>query len=458
MKENNNYYDILKELFYAGIQAVDPYDLIRAHLRLEKNTLILQKQYDFTLTNLDKFDEILVIGAGKASERMAEGIYDILGDRIDGGLVVTKYVSYPLVGAIHILDAGHPLPDKWSVECGIALQVKAHRANERTLFISLISGGASALVEVPRIDKVGNITIALTLEDVIATHNVLIRCGASIDEINCVRKHISMIKGGYLSAWMYPATALNFILSDDELDRIDVIGSGLTTYDETTFQDVLLIIKKYDLTEKIPENVMRIIQWGVSDKILETPKTSKLVFNKTENIIIGNNAVALNAIEEHAQSLGFNVDRSTDWIKGEAQEAGRRLFHRALKIKQEKSADKPLIFICGGETTVTIQGEGKGGRNQEMALAFLDEMKKFGTKAEDIYFLSASTDGDDGPTDAAGAFASYEILHTATMMELPMDEYLFRNDSYTFFDVCGYLFKTGLTGTNVCDVHLILIT
>ncbi len=175
-------------------------------------------------------------------------------------------------------------------------------------------------------DKVGNVTIALTLNDIIATYDTLIGCGASVDEINCVRKHISMIKGGYLSAWMYPATALNFILSDEELDRISVIGSGLTTYDETSFEDMLRIIEKYDLSEKIPENVMRIAQWGVDDKILETPKTSKLIFDKTENIIIGNNVIALIAIEEHAQSLEFNVERVADWVKGEAQEAGRRLF------------------------------------------------------------------------------------------------------------------------------------
>ena len=457
MKSDNSY-DILKDLFYAGVRAVDPYDLIQERLRLEKNALILQRQHDFRLINLDKIDEILVIGAGKASDHMAAGIHDILGDKISDGLVVTKYVHNPLIGAIHILDAGHPLPNKWSVECGIALQVKAHRANERTLFISLISGGASALAEVPRIDKVGNITIALTLEDIIATYSTLLSAGASIDEINCVRKHISMIKGGYLSAWMYPATALNFILSDDELDRIDVIGSGLTTYDETFFEDALRIIEKYGLVERIPKNVMRILQCGVDDKILETPKTSTLVFDKTENVIIGNNACALNAIEMSARTLGFNVERSTDWMKGESQEAGRRLFHKALKLKQKKSAEKPFVFICGGETTVTIRGEGKGGRNLEMALAFLDEMKRFGVQAEGIYFLSASTDGDDGPTDAAGAFASYEIVHTAKMMELPTDEYLSRNDSYSFFDACGYLFKSGVTGTNVCDVQLILIT
>ncbi len=449
---------ILTDLYYSGIQAVDPYILVQQHIRLEKNTLILQKHNDYILYNLDEFDEILVIGAGKASEQMAAGIHDILGDRISGGLVVTKFAHYPHVGNIHILDAGHPLPDKWSVECGIALQVKAHRANERTLFISLISGGASSLLEVPRIDKVGNVTIALTLNDIIATYDTLIGCGASVDEINCVRKHISMIKGGYLSAWMYPATALNFILSDEELDRISVIGSGLTTYDETSFEDMLRIIEKYDLSEKIPENVMRIAQWGVDDKILETPKTSKLVFDKTENVIIGNNAIALNEIEKSAKSLGFHVERVADWIKGEAQEAGRRLFHKALTLKQEKSADRPLICICGGETTVTIRGDGKGGRNQEMALAFLDEMRKFSTRAEGIYFLSAGTDGDDGPTDAAGAFASSEILHTAKMMELQTGEHLRRNDSYTFFDSCGYLFKTGFTGTNVCDIQLILIT
>lgn len=456
--KQDDYLDILKDLFYAGIRVVDPYCLIQNYLSLEKNTLILCKQNDYILFNLEKFDEILVIGAGKASERMAEGIYDILGDRISGELIVTKATHYPHIGKIHVLEAGHPLPDKWSVECGIALQSRAHRAKEKTLFISLISGGASSLIEVPRIDKVGEITILLTLEDVISTHTALIQSGASIDEINCVRKHISMIKGGYLSMWMYPATALNFILSDDEFDRIGVIGSGLTTYDDSSFNDMLWIIEKYDLAQKIPEKVMRIVQWGVDEKILDTPKTKKLVFDKTENVIIGNNAVALNAIEKRAQILGFGVERNADWVKGEAQEAGRRLFHKALEIRQDKSVDKPILIICGGETTVTIRGEGKGGRNQELALAFLDEMKKFGTQSEGIYFLSAGTDGDDGPTDAAGAFASYEILQTAKMMDLPMDEYISRNDSYTFFDACGYLFKTGLTGTNVCDIQLIIIT
>ncbi|MBC8382922.1 MAG: DUF4147 domain-containing protein [Candidatus Cloacimonetes bacterium] len=456
--KQDNYIDILRDLFYEGIQAVDPYCLIQNILSLENDTLILRKQKDYTLFSLEKFDEILVIGAGKASERMAEGIYDILGDRISGGLVVTKATRYPHIGKIHILEAGHPLPDKWSVESGIALQIRAHRAKEKTLFISLISGGASSLIEVPRTDKVDEVTIALTLKDVISTNNALIRSGASIDEINCVRKHISMIKGGYLSMWMYPATALNFILSDDELDRISVIGSGLTTYDDSSFDDMLWIIEKYDLAQKIPEKVMKIVRWGVDEKILDTPKTEKLVFDKTRNIIIGNNAVALDAVENMAQTLGFGVERNADWVKGEAREAGQRLFHKALQIKLEKCAEKPLLFISGGETTVTIRGNGKGGRNQEMTLAFLDEMKKFGTRSEGIYFLSAGTDGNDGPTDAAGAFASYEILQIAKMMDLSMDEYLSRNDSYTFFDACGYLFKTGLTGTNVCDIQLILIT
>ncbi len=456
--KQDNYLDVLKDLFYEAIKAVDPYCLIQNYLSLEKDTLILRKQNDYTLFNLEKFDEILVIGAGKASERMAEGIYDILGERISGGLIVTKTTRYPHIGKIHVLEAGHPLPDKWSVESGIALQNRTHRSKEKTLFISLISGGASSLIEVPRIDKVDGVTVALTLEDVISTNDALIRSGASIDEINCVRKHISMIKGGYLSMWMYPATALNFILSDDEHDRISVIGSGLTTYDDSSFDDMLWIIEKYDLAQKIPEKVMKIVQWGVDDKILDTPKTEKLVFDKTKNIIIGNNAVALDAVENMAQILGFGVERNADWVKGEAQEVGRRLFHKALEIKQEKHPEKSVCFIGGGETTVTIRGEGKGGRNQEMTLAFLDEMKKFGTRSEGIYFLSSGTDGDDGPTDAAGAFASYEILQTAKMMDLPMNEYLSQNDSYTFFDSCGYLFKTGLTGTNVCDIQLILIT
>jgi len=454
---HSKYLNILKGLFYAGIEAVEPTSLIHNYLSLEKNILILKTEKDYKLFNLDTFDEIYVIGAGKASECMAEGIYEILGDSIKSGLVVTKEAKYFNIGMIHVMEAGHPFPDERSVNCGTTLQVMAHRAKEKTLFISLISGGASALVEVPRVDFADGEEVKLSLDDIVKVNKLLLHCGASIEEINCVRKHVSMIKGGYLSAWMYPATALNLILSDDELDRIDVIGSGLTTYDETFFEDVLWIIEKYDIKEKMPEKVMKIFKWGVNDKILETPKSEKLVFDKTTNVIIGNNAKVLNALKNRAIELGFKPIVRDTWIKGESRAAGRELYGEALKIKYDKTRKKPVILISGGETTVNVQGRGKGGRNQEMALAFLEEIERNPGDSQGIHFLSASTDGNDGPTDATGAFASSEIAQTAKLKGISISEYLSRNDSYTFFDSCGYLFKTGYTGTNVCDVQIVLI-
>ncbi len=450
-------YEILSDLFVAGLRAVDPSRLIKNIMKLEKNALVLKIDNDYHLYNLDNFDEIQVIGAGKASERMAEGIYDVLGDNIIDGLVVTKSRRYGEIGSIKIIEAGHPIPDNKSVEAGIAIQNITHLSDEKTLIISLISGGASSLVEVPRIENVNDEEIKLSIEDLIETNHLLLKSGATISEINCVRKHLSMIKGGYLSAWMYPATALNLFLSDVEDDRIDIIGSGLTTYDKSSFTDMQEIVEKYKLYGVLPERIIRIIHRGTEGKIFETPKTQELVFERTENIIIGNNRTALMEIEKRANELGFDTLYEDLWVKGDSVEKGRELFRKALSIKKDDNFDKPLIIISGGETTVTVNGDGIGGRNQELALGFLNEMEQYGKAGEDIFLLSASTDGDDGPTDAAGAFASYQVLKKGRSENLKVEEFLLRNDSYSFFDKCGFLYKTGFTQTNVCDVQIVLI-
>ncbi|HEX37988.1 MAG TPA: DUF4147 domain-containing protein [Candidatus Cloacimonetes bacterium] len=454
---SNSPFHILDELFKSGLRGADPARLIQKILKLEKNNLVVQKDDDYILYNLEKFDEIVVIGAGKASERMAEGLYDVLGTYITEGLVVTKSRRFEMIGSIRIMEAGHPTPDERSVKGGIALQNIAHQSNERTLIISLISGGASSLVEVPRIENIEEEEIKLSLNDLITITQLLLHSGASIDEINCVRKHLSMIKGGYLSAWMYPATALNFILSDVKDDRIDIIGSGLTTYDESMFLDINKIIRKYGLEEKIPNIIKKLVQLGIDATIFETPKSKELVFDRTENVVIGNNQTAIDSIIAIARELDFNTKQENTWVKGESREVGRRIFQQALRLSTDAKIQKPLCVISGGETTVTVKGDGFGGRNQELALGFLEEMKKCRVKCSNIFLLSASTDGDDGPTDAAGALASYEVLEKSKHFGLSIEDYLARNDSYTFFDKCGYLYKTGHTRTNVCDVQILLI-
>jgi len=454
----NGPYFALNDLFKVGVKTADPSRLLKNILKVEKNTLMVKKEKDYHIYNLENYDEIYVIGAGKASERMAEGVYDVLGESITDGLVITKSRRFGEIGSIKIVEAGHPIPDERSVKGGIALQNIAHEATERTLIISLISGGASSLVEVPRIEHIEGKEITLTLDELKKINELLLHSGATIDEINCVRKHLSMIKGGYLSVWMYPATALNFILSDVEGDRIDIIGSGLTTIDESLFLDMDEIIKKYGLEDRIPDNIKKFVQLGIDGKIFETPKTQELVFERTENVIIGNNKTAIEGIQRRAKEMGFNILYDSSWVKGESRHIGRELFHRALQVKSNDMREKPLCLVSGGETTVTVKGGGIGGRNQELALGFLDEMERKQDNSSGIFLLSASTDGDDGPTDAAGAFASYDVLQKAGNLSLSMNDYLARNDSYTFFEKCGFLFTSGYTGTNVCDVHILLIT
>jgi hydroxypyruvate reductase len=323
-------------------------------------------------------------------------------------------------------------------------------ADEGTLIINLISGGGSSLFCLP--------ADGLTLKDKIETTKVLLASGATIDEMNCIRKHISLVKGGNFAKMSYPARLINLILSDVAGDRIDTIASGITAPDPTTFDNALSILKKYHIESKIPTAVKDRLVAGADGLILETPKTGDRAFQNTENVIIGNNSLACRASFECGQRLGYDARILTTAVAGEARRVGGCLSLLAKDIALGKSGlNKPALLITGGETTVTIRGRGMGGRNQEIALAFALDLYKSCPDPKNIFFLSAGTDGTDGPTDAAGAFVTPDLIEIMKGHELEALDHLDNNDAYHFFEARDLLFKTGPTKTNVCDIQLLIV-
>jgi hydroxypyruvate reductase len=348
------------------------------------------------------------------------------------------------------MEAGHPVPDEKSLEGARILAQMAAAADENTLIINLISGGGSSLFCLP-VD-------GISLEDKQQTTRVLIACGADIDEMNCIRKHISKVKGGGLARIASPARLINLILSDVIGDRIDTIASGITASDPTTFQDALSIVRKYALDDKLPQAVRDHLVCGAKGKIPETPKAGDSVFRNTVNIMLGNNTLACNAACATAKRLGYDARILSTSLTGEASETGTFFAELAKDIDSGKSGmATPAVIIAGGETTVTIRGKGKGGRNQEMALAFAVELYRIYPDSSDIFFLSAGTDGSDGPTDAAGAFVTPALMEKMKAISAKAAASLAENDAYHFFSNTGDLFKTGPTYTNVCDVQILMV-
>ena len=452
-------FEELCDIFAAALARVDPYKMIIDHVKVEGCELAVSFEDESHRVNLDDFDRILVLGAGKASARMAKAVEEILGDRITGGLLSVKYGHAEKLSRVEVVEAGHPTPDESGVGAATRIAAMAREADSRTLIMNLVSGGGSALLPCPLAYEDGRNAVRLTLSDKQAITKALLACGADITEINCVRKHISGVKGGRLLHLMAPATSLNFILSDVVGDRLDTIASGLTSHDDTTYAQALAIIEKYRLADSTPKNVMRALTLGTLGRIPETPKRGDPAADLATNILIGSNRAALLAARDKAVSMGYRVAALTSSLTGEAREAAKFLY--AMAVDAHKTGlliAPPACLIAGGETTVSLKGKGTGGRNQEMALAFLAELAKDEPVGRGIYFLSASTDGTDGPTDAAGAFAATEILALAERQGLSIEAFLQNNDSYHFFEAIGHLLKTGPTMTNVCDLHLILVT
>lgn len=449
-----NIYGELELIFRAGVKRVDPSLMLAGHIFLVKNRLIVKTESAEKEIDLEKYNSIIVLGTGKATAKMAMALENLMEDRISGGLISVKKGYTENLRKVKIIEAGHPVPNRASAEAGKAIAELCRNGDEKTLFINLISGGGSALLSCPF--EYGSVRIQL--KDKQKTTELLLASGASIDEMNCIRKHISGIKGGRMAEMMHPADSINLILSDVVGDRLDSIASGLTAGDETTYKDTVKIVEKYGLKDKIPKVVYDILRKGAAGMVPETPKPGDPVFDHVSNILIGTNLTALLAAAEKARNLGYNTVILSSRITGDVRDAAAVLLGIGQDIeKHDLLADKPACIIGGGETTVVLKGSGLGGRNQEMALHFLKGISVNQKDSSSIYFLSAGTDGNDGPTDAAGAFASLEILKEAQKAGLDPDIYLEDNDSYNFFNGLKRLLKTGPTNTNVCDLQVMIV-
>jgi hydroxypyruvate reductase len=386
------------------------------------------------------------LGAGKAAAKMASAVEELLRDRISSGIVIVKYGHSLPLSLVEIVEAGHPLPDEAGVAGTTRIINLLRRATEEDLVIFLLSGGGSALLPGP-VDPI-------TLDDEIRTTQTLLNCGATIHEVNAVRKHISKIKGGRLARLAYPATLVSLILSDVVGDSLDVIASGPTVPDTSSFADCLLVVERYELKEKIPPRVRTFLEAGARGEVEETPKAGEPIFQHVRNVIVGNNRMAVEAARVKAEGLGYNTLALSSFIEGEAKVVAAA--HAAIAreiIATGNPIRRPACVLSGGETTVTVRGKGLGGRNQEFALAAAAAI----AGAEGVVVLSGGTDGTDGPTDAAGGVVDGTTLQRGRDKGLDAADFLRRNDSHTFLSAVGDLLVTGPTFTNVMDLRLVLI-
>jgi glycerate 2-kinase len=432
-----------EQIFSAGLKAANPFEAVKRHVQVDGKTLIVaQSKWD-----LSQFKQIYVVGAGKASAAMAAALEEILSGQLKAGHITVKYGHGQSLKRIVINQAGHPLSDQNGVDSATEIAALAQKAGCNDLVFGLFSGGGSALLPMP--------AMGLTLAEKQKTIKALLECGASIHEINSVRKHLSAIKGGQLAQMTYPAKLIALILSDVVGDDLDVIASGPTVPDSSTFADALSIIKNYRLAKRVPDKVISHLHAGVSGKIAETPKSDNPVFKNTTNCIIGSNRSAILAAKRAAVDLGYNAFVLSSMIEGETEPVAR--MHAAIVkeiVTSGNPVSRPACILSGGETTVTITGNGLGGRNQEFALAAVADVAGL----SNVVMLSAGTDGSDGPTEAAGAWTDTTSAARAKALGLDPKKYLAENDSYHFFKTLGDLYITGPTLTNVMDLRVILIT
>ena len=419
--------DILDILSYA-VKAVDPYEAVKKRF---KNECILVDDEKFFLND---FRDVYSVGFGKASFGMMKAVCDSVP--IKKGVAVSNSRKNMVKRKnVKCFIGGHPLPNERSVKGTEAVVKTVEKCGEDDLLIVLISGGGSALLCKPRV----------SLGDLQITTQMLLESGADINEINTIRKHLSLVKGGQLLKNV-KCMVVSFIISDIVGDPLEFIASGPTYPDSTTFKDARDVLERYGLLKRVPLRVKEVIARGLKGGIPETPKQGDPVFDNVHNFIVANNDIAVNAAKDEAEKLGYQTRVFTTSLTGEAREKGVFLLN---KVKNYDISGK-TVFISGGETTVTIRGNGHGGRNQEMVLANVE-----GLSSGDIVFSSFATDGVDGKSDAAGAIADGFTLKRARKQGLDPNVFLRENDSYTFFKKLNDCFITGSTGTNVMDVQII---
>lgn len=436
-----------EKIFRSSVAAVDPYNAVERFVALDGNVLRLGHEgRERREIDLRPFNRVLLVGGGKATAPMAKAVEDILGSRLEKGLINVKYGFTTPLSRTEIREAGHPIPDENGVLGTRKILGLLQECGEDDLIFSLISGGGSALLAQPA----GEITLA----EKQAVTRMLLECGASIDEINALRKHISASKGGQMARFAFPATTVNLMLSDVVGDRMDVIASGPFVPDTSTYADAREVLEKYNLRD-IPPAVEKHLRAGLEGRLSETPKEGDPVFERVHNRIVGSNMIALQAAEKKAEALGYRTVILSSMVEGETRDVAR--VHTAIArevLRTGHPVSPPACIISGGETTVTIRGKGLGGRNQEFCLAAAMDL---GRVAQRVVILSGGTDGNDGPTDAAGGVVDPLTLRRAEKAGLNALDFLANNDAYHFLQATGDLLMTGPTNTNVMDVRLILV-
>ena len=382
--------------------------------------------------DLPTAQRIYALGMGKAACAMAEALADEI--ELTDTLIITKHALPLTIEPVSVIEGNHPIPGSASISAGLAAMEFVAQLTPDDLLVCLISGGGSALMTAP----------CVPLADLQSLTSALLSCGARIDEINILRRHLDLLKGGGLarSAALRGARIISLILSDVVDDSLETIASGPTAPDPTTCADALSIIQKYNLLNKIPNSIISSLQ--------ETLKPEDPIFAKVQNTSVASNQIALLSAQAQAQAEGFQVNVLHMALQGEARVVGREI---ALEFNESlQSIQRPFCLLAGGETTVTLKGDGKGGRNQELALAAVDVL----SGANDVMFISIATDGEDGPPDASGAVVTGESAHRAESLGMSAADYLSGNDAYTFFDNLNDLIRTGPSGTNVNDLVICL--
>ncbi|MSS76790.1 MAG: glycerate kinase [Methyloglobulus sp.] len=434
-------------IFQAGIAAADPYQAVKHCLLAENDTFQIplnESGYDQTV----HWTKIHLIAFGKAACPMIKAAIDSIPTHLIGhAIAVTNYENVKPVAGVNVIGSGHPLPDEAGLNATRLCAKVAQDAKQDELVLVLVSGGGSALIPYP-VDSV-------TLQDKICTTDLLLASGASINQVNCVRKHLSQLKGGGLARLIAPADCHALILSDVIGDDLSAIASGPTVPDETTFDDAIGILKGKDIWHEVSPNVRNYLESGRQGKAKETAKPDDACFAKTSRTLIGSNTLSVKAIMKAAQAQGFDALLYSDSLCGEARDEAEKLVHFAL-TRANKAGNRPIAILAGGETTVTLKGNGRGGRNQEMALAFALNAKEQKLPGNWV-FLSGGTDGHDGPTDAAGGMVDSGTIQRMLKSDVNPSALLDNNDSYSALKTSEDLLMTGATGTNVADLQILLI-
>jgi hydroxypyruvate reductase len=411
--------DAVRAIWEAALAAGDVAPLVRSHLRLDR-----------------RHDRVFLLGAGKASGAMVAAAEEVVGERVGGGFVVVKDGYGARLRRVEIAEAGHPVPDARGLAASARLLETAQGAREDDLILFLVSGGGSALTPAP--------APPITLAEKQEVTRLLLASGATIGELNAVRKHLSFFKGGQLARAAWPATVLTLALSDVIGDPLDVIASGPTAPDLTTFADALEVLARRGLSGRVPVSVARRLESGRAGEIQETPKPGDPLFDRVRNVVIGNNALVTDAAVATAGRLGYRTDLATRELQGEARDVARDFVARARRL------EPPACLIAGGETTVTVRGQGKGGRCQEFALAAALELRP----TDRITILAAGTDGTDGPTDATGAIVDAGSVERGSAGGADARLALADNDAYRFLRASDDLLVSGPTRTNLLDLYL----